>query len=156
MIRIEWDISAALRGLNALRDALRDLRPAWPSVLVYLRKATQQTFATQGGRIGEQWTELSTGYAKEKAKVWPGQPILRASDAMFNSLVGQTGDSVAEMQRDSFAYGTRDRKAKYHQRGTSRMPRRAMLAVTEEDRREIRGLMKLHLENHLRINGFGS
>jgi phage gpG-like protein len=155
MIRAEWDISAALRGLRALADAVRDLRPLWPSVLVYLRKATQQTFATQGGRIGESWPELSTGYAKQKARVWPGQPILRASDAMFNSLVSQTGDSVAEMNRDSFAFGTRDRKAKYHQRGGGRATRRAMLAVTEEDRRGIRGLMVLHLGNQLRLNGFG-
>lgn len=155
MIKAEFDISKAIAALQALAERLRDLRPLWQSVLPYLRKATGQTFATEGARIGESWPALSDGYAKRKARVFPGQPILRATDAMFNSLVGQTGDSVAEMSRDSFTYGTRDRKAQYHQRGGGRLPRRRILAVTEADRLEIKRLARLHLANQSRLNGFG-
>lgn len=155
MIQVVWDISKTVAALQAMADRLRGLRPLWRSVLPYLQRATGQTFASQGGRIGQQWQPLSTGYAKRKARVFPGKPILRATDAMFNSLTSQTGDSVVEMTGDSLVYGTRDRKAKWHQGGTRKMPRRKILAVTETDRLEIKRLARLHLANQSRLNGFG-
>lgn len=154
MIQATWQIEEAVTGLRALQSRLRDLRPAWRSLLPYLRRATEATFASQGGRIGSPWAPLSDEYARWKAVRYPGQPILRASDAMFESLVKETGDSVADVERESLTYGTRDRKAKYHHDGTRRMPRRRFLGVTAGDRREVKKIVRQHLENQSRLSGF--
>jgi phage gpG-like protein len=112
------------------------------------------TFASQGARIGQNWKPLSPAYAKWKAVKYPGQPILRASDRMFGSLLGANGEAVEDVQRQSLAYGTRTPYAKYHQRGTPRMAQRRFLAMTEADRREIKNLIRLHLNNQARLGGF--
>lgn len=149
MFSVEWDIKKTVAGLEAMRERLRDLRPAWVSVLQYLIRQTRLQFSSLGGRSGDNWPELSPAYARRKAVVYPGQPILRASDAMFNSLVGETGDSIQVSERLMLTYGTRDRKAQYHQRGGGRLPRRRMLVLTEQDKREVRRLVRLHLANRV-------
>ena len=154
MIQVIWQIEETVNALRRIQSRLRDLRPAWRSMLKYLRRATEATFASQGSRIGSAWAPLSAEYARWKAVEYPGQPILRASDAMFESLVKRTGDSVIEVERQAMSYGTRDRKAKFHHAGTRRMPRRRFLGVTEEDRREIKKLVRAHLENQSRASGF--
>lgn len=155
MISVEFvGLDKTIERLTAMARRLRDLRPAWRSVLSYLKRATEQTFVSQGARIGTQWAPLSEGYAKQKAVVYPGQPILRASDAMFNSLVGGNSDSVVEIQEQELTYGTRTKYARYHQDGTPRMSQRRILAVTDDDRREIKQIVRRHLENQAQLGGF--
>ena len=154
MIKVTWEIGPAVRALEALRARLRDLRPAWQSVLLYLRKATARTFASQGSRIGSAWAPLTQPYAARKERVYPGQPILRASDQMYGSLVGETDLSIAESTPTELTYGTRDRKARWHQDGTDRMPQRQILDVVAEDRRQIARIVRAHLQNQATISGF--
>jgi len=154
MFNVTWKIEATIAGLTGQLERLRDLRPAWRSLLPYLRRATERTFASLGGRIGEAWAPLSREYERWKVVRYPGKPILRASDEMFDSLVNETGDSVMDIERQTFSYGTRNRKAKYHQKGGGRLPRRKMLAVTDEDRREIKVIVRAHLAGQSRVSGF--
>lgn len=152
MIQVEWQIEpAVLRGLLA---RLRDLSPAWKVVIAYLRRATTEQFATQGGRSGSVWQPLTDRYARWKSRRYPGQPILRASDGLFRSLVEQTSDSIAEIAPQSLTYGTRRFYGRFHQRGDRPNPRRQFLAVTERDRSEIKKLVRLHLENQSVLSGF--
>ena len=156
MIRVEWDITKTVAGLQALLARLRDLTPAWRNLLAYLRQVTAQTFDTQGGRIGQFWQPLSPAYAKFKAIKWPGQPILRASDRMFRSLTTEGAtDSIAQVSPQALSYGTQTPYAKYHQRGTPKLPRRQFLAVTEADRIEIKRIVRAQLDNQARLSGFG-
>lgn len=156
MISVQWDIKATVEGLQALLSKLRDLTPAWRNLLVYLRGATRQTFESLGGRIGEGWQPLSTPYAQFKAVKWPGQPILRASDAMFRSLTVDGADgSVSDVTPQLLQYGTTTPYARYHQEGTPRMPKRKFLAVTEADRVQIKRIVVAHLDNQARLSGFG-
>jgi phage gpG-like protein len=154
MLRVEWNITDAVEKLSALRARVTDLRPAWKSLLLYLRKATERTFATEGGRIGAKWAPLTQPYASRKARAFPGQPILRATDAMFRSLVVGTENSVIESEPQEFIFGTQDRKARFHQDGTPRMAQRKILDVTPEDRRQIKAIMRAHLENQGTLSGF--
>lgn len=155
MIRIEFaGLDKAIARLEEMARRLRDLRPAWRSVLSYLKRATEQTFASQGARIGQQWAPLTEDYERRKSVVYPGQPILRASDAMFRSLVDGTSDSIEEITDRELVYGTRTRHARYHQDGTPRMPKRQILAVTDQDRREIKRIVRTHLERQAQLGGF--
>lgn len=154
MIRVIWEIEPAIKALQGMLARLKDLRPAWRSVLAYLRRQTVTQFATQGTRSGSPWQPLNPTYAAWKAVRYPGQPILRASDRMFGSLLGSNNEAIEEMQRQSFTYGTRTPYARYHQKGTPRMAKREILAVTEEDRREIKTRVRAHLENQSALSGF--
>lgn len=145
MLSVMWDIEEAVKRLTAIRDRLDDLRPAWRTALIYLRRATKEQFASQGGRSGDGWAPLTPAYAARKARIFPGKPILRATDAMFNSLIGQTENTVVEFDALEFTYGTRDPKARYHQDGTPRMARRRILTVTEEDRRQLRRIANAYI-----------
>ena len=155
MLRVEWDISDAVEKLGATRDRLDDLRPIWRALLPYLRKATERTFATEGGRIGAKWAPLTQPYAARKAATFPGQPILRATDAMFRSFTipGAT-DAIEEDEAQSLAYGSQDKKARYHQDGTPRMSQRKILDVTEADRRQAKRLARAYLTNQGTLSGF--
>jgi hypothetical protein len=154
MIKVVWEIEPAITALNALLQRLRNLRPAWKTVLAYLRRQALEQFASQGARSGSPWKPLNETYARWKAIRYPGQPILRASDQMFRSLVGKTGYSIEEATPDSLTYGTGDPKARYHQQGTPRMAKRKILEVTEADRATIKKIVRLHLENQSTLSGF--
>lgn len=155
MLRVEWDIAGAVDALDAKRKRLDDLRPIWRALLPYMRRATERTFATRGGRIGERWAPLSRPYAARKARVFPGQPILRATDAMFRSFtVAGAENAVEEIDAQSLTYGSRDPKARYHQDGTPRMPQRKILDVTPADRREIKRLARAYMTNQGALSGF--
>ena len=155
MISVTWNIEPTVQALRSLIDRMRDLRPAWKSVVLYLRKATQATFASQGGRIGAAWAPLSPDYAYQKERVYPGMPILRASDGMYKSLVDEGAEnSIVEIGLQDLTYGTKDRKARWHQDGTDRMPQRKILDVVAEDRRQIKAIVRAHLQRQATISGF--
>jgi phage gpG-like protein len=157
MIRVEWDIKATVAGLVAMLERLRNQSPAWRNVLVYLRGQTVQQFNTAGARSGDAWQPLSAGYEKWKAVKFPGQPILRATDAMFKSLTEDgAANAVADVSAQGLTYGTRDAKASYHQRGGGRLPRRKILAVTDADKRAIVGVVRNHIDGQGRASGFRS
>lgn len=145
MLSVQWDIAEAVKRLTAIRDRLDDLRPAWRTALIYLRRATKEQFATLGARSGDGWAPLTPAYGRRKAQIFPGKPILRATDAMFNSLIGQTENSVVEFDALEFTYGTRTPYARYHQHGTPRMAQRRILKVTAEDRRQIRRITNAYI-----------
>lgn len=155
MFKVEWDISKAVAGLQALARRLANLRPAWVSVLAYLRAQSRLQFSSAGARSGSPWQPLSERYSRWKAVRYPGQPILRATDEMFRSLTEPDADgSIAEAEPQSLTYGTRNRKAAYHQRGNARLPQRKVLEVTDNDRREVAKLVRAHLQGQARISGF--
>lgn len=154
MISVEWQIEPAVTALRELQARLRDLSPAWRSIITHLRRATLEQFATQGGRSGQQWQPLTLPYSTQKARRFPGQPILRASDALFRSLVEQTPDSVVEIAPQALTYGTRRFYGRFHQRGDRPQPKRQFLAIVEQDRTQIKKLVRLHLENQAVLSGF--
>lgn len=154
-LTFKWEgLTDLIASVSAQVAKLRDLRPAWRSVLLYLRRATTAQFDSKGGRSGDDWAPLSPAYAARKARIYPGMPILRASDRMFRSLVDQSSDSIAELEPREMTYGTRAPYARYHQKGTPKMPRRRILAITPEDRRYVQQAVRAHLGTQARISGF--
>jgi phage gpG-like protein len=157
MIRLNFiGLDATIRHLEGIRARLRDLRPAWLNVLAYLRRVVVGQFATEGAKQGTPWRPLSARYKQWKAVKYPGQPILRASDRMFRSLLGSHPDAIVDVQPQRFTYGTKTPYARYHQRGTRKMSKREILVVTDNDRREVKAIMRRHLENQAALSGFSA
>ena len=133
------------RMLSRTTDRLDDLRPFLGAAAGFMAVAMEKQFNSEGGRTGG-WAPLSDRYAADKAERWGARPILVASGAMRDSLTGSGSGSVRrEIGGDSLEFGTSVPYASYHQTGTSRMPQRRILDLTEDDRR---GLMKL-LQRHM-------
>jgi hypothetical protein len=78
---------------------------------------------------GRPWQRLSARYAQEKAKRFPGEPILRATGAMLDSAYIFT-------RGDQFLVKT-TRYGGYHQFGTSKMDARPWMGVPDVSLKQI-------------------
>lgn len=133
------------RMLSRVTEKINDLRPFLDSAAGFLVATMGDQFSGEGSRTGG-WAPLSPRYAADKARRWGSKPILEASGAMKASLTGTGGRNISrQIGGDTLEFGTSVPYARYHQTGTSRMPQRRILDLTEDDRR---GLMKL-LQRHL-------
>lgn len=129
MLKIEVSDSGLVNKIRGLGERLRDLRPVWGDVHTIFIEFMKQHFKTEGAYVGQPWVPLNPRYAAWKARMYPGQPILRLTDRLFESLteaqdsehVFNTGPTFAEI-------GTRNPVAWYHQSGTRRgLPKRTVI-----------------------------
>lgn len=90
----------------------------------------QTAFITQGTSKGAAWKDLTSKYAADKAKDFPGKTILIRSGDMFNSLVGGKAGNVSILTKKKLEYGTMIPYAGFHQTGTKRMAARKWNNIT--------------------------
>jgi len=141
------------RAFDRLGFHVKDLRPVWPYVEREMEQIMQEQFKSEGSKgRGGKWKQLSAGYAKQKAKRWGTQPILRASGALEGSLTGKTGDSVRIATKEEYGFGTRLFYAAFHQTGTSKMPQREVFAFSDEQQRRLMKEMQKGLVSIIRAD----
>jgi hypothetical protein len=124
-------LNRALSTLGRCENGLQNLHPLWDEFVDEFYQQEINHFAKAP------WADLSEASKKQKAKQFPGKPLLRATDALFKSLTeaGQAGGF--RLPRNlSLEIGTRDPKAAFHQEGTNRMPARPPLAEPDLKRYE--------------------
>lgn len=83
-----------------------------------------QVFASRGGVLGQPWPRLSTAYAAQKAKRYPGRPVLVRTGLMQRSFTSKpTAMSVTITNNAPYF--------KYHQSSAARkkIPRRVMIGI---------------------------
>jgi len=131
------------RMLSRTTEKLEDLGPFWDAAGDMLITTMEAQFSSEGGRTGG-WAPLSSRYAVDKARKYGSQPILVASGGMRQSLVGGPGN-ISRQEQGGLLFGTEVKFARYHQSGTSRMPQRRILDLTDQDRRSIMKLLQRHL-----------
>lgn len=90
-----------------------------------IRAANASNFATNGLPVGG-WSPLQPQYAAWKMARFPGAPPLVRTGRLFASLTGAT-DSYETMTNTSMSIGTTVEYAKFHQYGTTRMPKRKIV-----------------------------
>lgn len=121
-------------------------RPFWQDVVSLLHVHEENTFAREGAYEGlRKWAALSPEYARWKARVAPGAPILTLTGRLRRSLAGQTADSIVEIDDFRLVYGTAVPYAIYHQMGTRKMPARPMLRMSAN----LRARLMIALRNYL-------
>jgi len=121
------------RALSRFGDRLRNIQPFFEIAADMVAGFVRAQFESEGGRTGG-WAALSPRYAAYKlAKVGP-QPILVFTGRMRQSLIERTGDNIREIGTDSMKWGTSTPYAIFHQRGTSKMPQRKIIDLTEDDK----------------------
>lgn len=114
--------------------AVEDMRPAWEALADRFVALEKRQFATEGLFSGG-WAPLSPRYAAWKSRHFPGKPILRRTDDLFNSLTRRPL-GVERIEPDVMVIGSDVSYGKHHQTGTPRMPRRRPVELTEAERRE--------------------
>ena len=149
-------VEALNRGFNRIDQHISDFRNIWPKVAQEFYAIEVEQFESQGAHgASGRWAPLSPAYAKFKAVAFPGQPILRAENLLFESLTTADGlDSVFRMDAQELTIGTRREGATAHQRGSGRMPARPPISLTEADKRRIQKSIQAGLIQFTRQAGF--
>lgn len=116
-------------GLGSIDSRLNSLRPLWERFGQEFYEEERQLFES------EPWTPLSPAYALRKQKIFGSKSILRATDALFNSLTkqGATGN-IHRITDDEAQFGSSDFKAMLHHTGAGRLPRRSPFAKPNAER----------------------
>lgn len=121
------------RTLRRFSDHLEDATPAFEAMAEYqVGTVNARQFAEQGtAETGGKWAPLSPPYARFKARVRPGRPIL-VFDGDLKREMTVPGKGVYEITRRGMTVGTDLPYAKYHQRGTGSMPARPLMGTPRE------------------------
>ena len=127
-VSYEWsNLGSVLAGFNRIERGLESLKPLWGEFQEQFQKDERDLFAAAP------WPPLSERYAEQKRRQFGNKPLLRATDALFESLTeaGAEG-SVRRIDDLQAEFGTSVEYAPFHQLGTSRMPARPPLIEPEE------------------------
>jgi phage gpG-like protein len=134
---------AVQRGLTALLEQMKDLRPFWRDVFAPKYFGMVQDLFATGGRArggggkfkSGAWAQLSPKYRIWKQQHYPGQPILvregvlRESVRWSGKALGPGG--IFDAHPSFVVAGTAIPYGKYHDTGTSRMPARPFLPLPD-------------------------
>lgn len=146
------DVTVFDRAFNRLDKGVSDLRAIWPDVAGTIYGIFGKAFDTEGASTAAgKWKALTPAYAKRKAIEFPGQTILRAENTLFESLTDpEASDAVFIAEADQLTIGSRDPKARAHQRGLGHLPARPIIAFTETDKRDIQKSLQRGLLHFVR------
>lgn len=122
-------VSAVSARLGRVERQLKDWRPLWEKIRGDFIAIEREQFATQGARGGSAWRPLEPGYARWKATVRPGKPILQFDGDLLESFTGGA-DFIYRPTADSVTLGSSEFKAQYHQSGENPRP---PLVITPRD-----------------------
>lgn len=144
------------RAFNRIEEHISDFRNIWPAVAQEFYAIEVQQFQSQGAHgASGRWAPLSPAYAKYKAVAFPGQPILRADNLLFESMTSPDAlDSIFRMDAQELTIGTQREGATAHQRGSGRMPARPIISLTEADKRRVQKAIQRGLVEFTRRAGF--
>ena len=136
-------------GMSDAKDKLKDigrrsknLQPALVKAGLSLRKYMAENYTSQGLLVGG-WAPLNPKYAAWKSTHFPGAPPMVRTGALFNSVavVGPEIDA-----HDTWAtYSTNIQYAKFHQYGTTKMPKREVLFAPEVWQEELASMVKKYV-----------
>jgi phage gpG-like protein len=126
-IEINIDIGNLDRQLEKMALRAGTMMPIAPAAQNKLRLANIENFTSNGLPSGG-WSPLDAQYGAWKAIRFPGAPPMVRSGKLFSSLASLT-NTATKITKDSFEFGTTVSYAKFHQMGTSKMPKRQVVFV---------------------------
>lgn len=139
------------RKLLRFNDRAQDASPAFRTIAGNLRDWETRQFATEGAFASGGWDPLSPSTVTTKAREGLSPRILEATGALRESLTSRTDAGHVEIiGRQELVFGTQSPSARFHQRGTSRMPRRRPLEIRARDRADMVKTLQRHMVGELR------
>ena len=143
-------------ALEALELTFKDFRPLFRDAAKLFYEFEKEAFETEGeSSAAGEWAELSPLYELLKEQQFPGKTILRRSDALFRSLTQPNArGSIRRVTETELVIGTTIDYALYHQTGTSRMPARPIIALTQKQERQMATFLRKGLAEFVARAGF--
>lgn len=121
------------RELIGIAGRASDITGAGPALVDELRAAERRQFESEGRAGSGGWAPLAESTIAAKGH----DRILRDTDALFEALTGDSGDSVVVTDADGVDFGATLDYAGLHQTGTTRMPRRRPAQLADRDRQNL-------------------
>ncbi|MCC6131042.1 MAG: phage virion morphogenesis protein [Acidobacteria bacterium] len=125
-----------VRGFNRFAEEMKDLREPFGVIAQDYAEIAERNFTAEGSPV--KWAPLSPRYARRKARLRPGRPILQFDGTLYASLRGVADGSgpgtVRQIYPRRAELGTIVPHAIYHQKGTRFMPAREPEQLTERDK----------------------
>lgn len=121
------------------------------AVVAQFRTIVRAAFASEGASTGQKWPNLAKSTQADRARrgFSPAHPILKRTGELERSLTGG-GNGFVEATAASLTIGSNDPTFKFHQSNKPRtkLPRRAPVLLTNEDRAALVHPIRLHLTGH--------
>lgn len=130
--------------LEAIGDRAKSLQPLWPWIFQKLEQIEEEQFATEGSRGGSTWEPLSRETLLRKFRTGQSLDILRATEALYDSLTGGASTHAVRTSGDDWAvFGSTLPQMNFQQDRPvgADYPERLPIDLTEQDRIEISQLM---------------
>jgi len=137
MARISVEVSGderAIASFSAMILRGKSFAPVLEWAKADLRKSFATNFASNGLLVGG-WAPLDAEYAAWKSVRFPGAPTLVQTGELFRSL--STDNFSGAARPNEIVIGTNLRYAKFHQYGTSKMPKREIVFEPKGFAREL-------------------
>ena len=138
------------RGLSRFGDQVKDLSEPFREIVKAFHEGMGKQFETQGAYGSGGWQALSPDYAARKAVEYPSAGILVRSGLLSESLTGRNPWAIENVEPLRLEVGTKIPYGLYHQKGTSRMPARRLIDLTEEQKREWMRIIQRYLVRQMR------
>lgn len=149
----EVQFNRAVEGLKYVSD----LTKSFEGIAADFWSTERSQFREEGGFEGNvEWKPLSNAYATWKSWAYPTKTILRLTDRMFRSLTQKDAEgSIFEIEgsvivgKQDMRIGTSIPYAIYHQAGTSRMPKRPPIQLTEAQKKRWVSILRNTLKDSI-------
>jgi len=120
-----YGVKKAVARLTAMHARTKLFTPVLLKAKQEIKLANASNFASNGLPVGG-WAPLDPVYAAWKMARFPGAPPMVQTGRLFASLTGATA-SFETMTNTSITVGTSVEYAKFHQYGTTKMPKRKIV-----------------------------
>ncbi len=147
---VAGDIQLA-RSFSRFADDVKDLSEAFTEIAQDFHQTVEKKqFESEGSYGSGGWKPLSDnpagkGYATWKARNFPGRSLLVQTGLLKGSLMGENPYGIEDIQPLQLKVGTKLEYALYHQKGTSKMPARPVIDLTEADKTRFTKIIHKHL-----------
>lgn len=124
-------------------DRAGDLTPLWPEIFRRLEVIEKEQFATEGARSGDHWHEQARTTLLRKFRKGQSLELMKATEALYLSLTGETIASVRTSGTDWAMFGSTLTQFNVQQdrNPSSNFPERLPINLTEVDAFEMAEIM---------------
>lgn len=143
-ITVDFDDDSYKDTLDGMQKRARNFKPVMEDIRDELRLTWTKNFTANGLAVGG-WKPLDAEYGAWKAVHFPGAPPLIQTGHLFQAIASLRGNMV-EINRDGARFNLPDvRHAKFHQYGTTKMPKRELMFEPRGRQRPWTKMMKEHV-----------
>jgi len=125
-VKIEVHEKKVVLSLDEIKKRGKNFTPVFEEAKLAMRAWNAANFAQNGLPSGSVWNALDAGYGSWKMTHFPGMPTMVRTGRLFRSLSSLQG-SPNVIGTHHAQFGTSVEYAKFHQYGTTKMPKRKIV-----------------------------